>query len=137
MKQIYENRKERDEYDIFGEQVACKLRKLPTNHGKITAQHLINNILWESELGNYDYPNNNVMDMTPTPGLKYNNFIAPIPNQYSNSYNIQPPVTNHYFIPLQLSLDKSTPSLSQTNPSSSSIMQPKTSQLQENNYSHF
>lgn len=44
----------RDEYQIYGELVACKIRKLPTAHAKNTVQHLINNILYEASLGKYN-----------------------------------------------------------------------------------
>lgn len=50
------NRSERYEYTLFGEQIACKIRKLPTEYSRITAQHHINNLLYEAQLENYNYP---------------------------------------------------------------------------------
>lgn len=47
--------------------MAIKLRKLPTIYGKITTQHLINNFMWEAELGKYDNPTSS------NPGVNFNN----------------------------------------------------------------
>lgn len=46
----------RDEYDIFGELVAHKIRCLNTHFAKATVQHQINNILYDAQVGKYDYP---------------------------------------------------------------------------------
>ncbi|XP_032587096.1 putative uncharacterized protein DDB_G0277255 isoform X1 [Drosophila mojavensis] len=43
-----------DEYGVFGEYVAITIRKLKTPKSKIVVKHLINNLLYEAELGNYD-----------------------------------------------------------------------------------
>ncbi|XP_033149509.1 protein kinase 4 isoform X2 [Drosophila busckii] len=43
-----------DEYGVFGEYVAITIRKLKTAKSKIVVKHLINNLLYEAELGKYD-----------------------------------------------------------------------------------
>ncbi|XP_034658528.1 uncharacterized protein LOC117895174 [Drosophila subobscura] len=43
-----------DEYGVFGEYVAITIRKLKTSKSKIAVKHLINNLLYEAELGAYD-----------------------------------------------------------------------------------
>lgn len=45
----------RDEFFIFGEHIANKIRKLPSVHAQNTVQHLISNLLYEAELGKYNY----------------------------------------------------------------------------------
>jgi len=44
-----------DEYGVFGEYVAITIRKLKTSKSKIVVKHLINNLLYEAELGKYDH----------------------------------------------------------------------------------
>ncbi|XP_017060031.1 homeobox protein cut [Drosophila ficusphila] len=44
-----------DEYGVFGEYVAITIRKLKTPKSKIVVKHLINNLLYEAELGKYDH----------------------------------------------------------------------------------
>ncbi|EDV97102.1 GH14852 [Drosophila grimshawi] len=43
-----------DEYEVFGEYVAITIRKLKTPKSRIVVKHLINNLLYEAELGKYD-----------------------------------------------------------------------------------
>ncbi|XP_059216251.1 rho GTPase-activating protein gacZ isoform X2 [Stomoxys calcitrans] len=43
-----------DEYGVFGEYVAITIRKLKTSKAKIVVKHLINNLLYEAEMGKYD-----------------------------------------------------------------------------------
>lgn len=45
----------RDEFNIFGEHIANKIRKLPTAHAQNTVQHLISNLLYEAELGKFNH----------------------------------------------------------------------------------
>ncbi|KAL4131019.1 hypothetical protein QTP88_008379 [Uroleucon formosanum] len=57
MKSINESRKERnerknDDFDAFGGIVARKVRGLRTHYAQCTIQHLINNLLYDGELGN-------------------------------------------------------------------------------------
>lgn len=53
---LIRNRKDVDEYTLFGEQIAFKLRTLKTDYARITVQHHINNLIYEAQLGKYDYP---------------------------------------------------------------------------------
>ncbi|CAH1987460.1 unnamed protein product [Acanthoscelides obtectus] len=46
----------RDEYNIYGELVGHQIRSLSTKFAKVTAQKLINDILFNAKLGKYDYP---------------------------------------------------------------------------------
>jgi len=56
MKSVVNRQEKRDEYYVFGEMIACKIKKLPTDYSKSTVQHLINNILYDAELGKYNNP---------------------------------------------------------------------------------
>uniref|UniRef100_A0A6P7GSR3 Uncharacterized protein LOC114325862 n=1 Tax=Diabrotica virgifera virgifera TaxID=50390 RepID=A0A6P7GSR3_DIAVI len=47
MKSVYE-KKERDEYDVFGEMVANNIRSLKTEYSRITVQQQITNILFDA-----------------------------------------------------------------------------------------
>ncbi|CAH1970882.1 unnamed protein product [Acanthoscelides obtectus] len=46
----------RDEYNIYGELVGHQIRSLSTEFAKVTAQKLINDILFNAKLGKYYYP---------------------------------------------------------------------------------
>ncbi|KAL4113003.1 hypothetical protein QTP88_016712 [Uroleucon formosanum] len=105
MKKLFNERNDRNEYHIFGEQVGCKVRKLSTNYSKITVQHFINNILWEAELGKYDNlpvnqfnPITNSSPLTVSPA--FNNYIyglIPSTSTQHHSFNIQPSIENNIF----------------------------------------
>lgn len=56
MKSLVNKQGQRDEFHVFGEHVANKIRKLPTDYAKSTAEYLINNILYEAETGKYNFP---------------------------------------------------------------------------------
>ncbi|CAH1970835.1 unnamed protein product [Acanthoscelides obtectus] len=56
MKTIYHNKMERDGFHIFGELVSNKLRNLKTDYARNTVEHMISNILFEANMGKYDYP---------------------------------------------------------------------------------
>lgn len=47
---------EKDEYTLFGELVAIKLRQLTTEHAKIVVQHIINTTLFDGQMGKYNSP---------------------------------------------------------------------------------
>lgn len=47
---------ERDEYEVFGEHVAHKIRKLSNQRAKAVVQHLISNTLFDAEMGKFDLP---------------------------------------------------------------------------------
>ncbi|KFM62349.1 hypothetical protein X975_12306, partial [Stegodyphus mimosarum] len=46
--------RKKDECDIFGEYIACKLRRISSPHAKSIVEHLINNIIFQAEMGRYD-----------------------------------------------------------------------------------
>lgn len=52
---LIRNRQGVDEYTLFGEQIAIKLRSLKTDYARITVQHHINNLIYEAQMGKYDY----------------------------------------------------------------------------------
>lgn len=54
MRSFTSNKVEKDEYTLFGEQVALKIRKLTTPYAKFTVQNIINNTLFEAETGKFD-----------------------------------------------------------------------------------
>lgn len=45
-----------DKFDIIGELVAQKLRSLPTPYAQCTVEHLIHNLLYDAEMGQYNEP---------------------------------------------------------------------------------
>ncbi|XP_035230340.1 uncharacterized protein LOC118202289 isoform X2 [Stegodyphus dumicola] len=46
--------RKKDECDIFGEYIACKLRRISSPRAKSIVEHLINNIIFQAEMGRYD-----------------------------------------------------------------------------------
>lgn len=72
---------EKDEHNIFGEHVAHKIRKLHTNYSKNTVQYLINNILYEAELGKYNDPPPNQSSYFNN----NNNYSSTLPGYYSQA----------------------------------------------------
>lgn len=54
MRSISNKRAEKDEYSLFGEQVAMKLRKLVSPYARFSAQNVINNALFDAEMGKFD-----------------------------------------------------------------------------------
>ncbi|XP_055378764.1 uncharacterized protein LOC129610269 [Condylostylus longicornis] len=48
------NNRDRDEFVIFGENVAVTLKNLKNSKSKIIAKHMINNILFEAQMGKFD-----------------------------------------------------------------------------------
>ncbi|KAI4460866.1 hypothetical protein MML48_5g00012963 [Holotrichia oblita] len=87
---------ERDEYSVFGEQVAIKVRKLKSPHAKFMIQSVINSALFEAEMGKYDsFPVPKFQ--SPTPNY---NFVPPLPNvntyysRFQLPVNISCPPTN-------------------------------------------
>ena len=74
MKSINESRTERsqiDDFDAFGDVVARKVRGLRTHYAQCKIQHLINNLLYDDELGKYDFP-----PQTFEVPTNYNNYIG-------------------------------------------------------------
>lgn len=57
MKSIKKSRMERkDEFDVFGDLMARKLRVLRMRYAQCTVQNLMTNLLYEGEMGKYDEP---------------------------------------------------------------------------------
>lgn len=54
LQSVNASRKTKDQYDIFGEYVASKIRNLKSDYAKATMQHEINNLLYFGDLGRYD-----------------------------------------------------------------------------------
>lgn len=52
-------KKHLDDFDVFGDLVARKLRRLSTRYARCTTQNLIHNLLYEAEIGKFDEPNEN------------------------------------------------------------------------------
>lgn len=44
-----------DEFGVFGEYVGITIRKLKTTKARVVIKHLINNLLYDAEMGRYDY----------------------------------------------------------------------------------
>ncbi|XP_043263447.1 uncharacterized protein LOC122403782 [Colletes gigas] len=75
LKHMYSNKKIKDEYDLYGEQVAIKIRKLQTPQSRAIVQHLINTTLFEAEMGKYNnFPSFN----NPNPNPYTHNYTSPI-----------------------------------------------------------
>lgn len=55
-----------EEFTLFGKQVALRLKNLPTAHAKIMVQHVINTVLFEGELGKYNYPKDSAEGRDPS-----------------------------------------------------------------------
>ncbi|ESO08647.1 hypothetical protein HELRODRAFT_169535 [Helobdella robusta] len=49
----------KDEFQIYGEFVACKLRSLPSQLLRSTVQHRISDVIYQAEIGNFDNYNVN------------------------------------------------------------------------------
>uniref|UniRef100_A0A6P7GRR9 Uncharacterized protein LOC114345629 n=2 Tax=Diabrotica virgifera virgifera TaxID=50390 RepID=A0A6P7GRR9_DIAVI len=56
MRSITTKRAEKDEFSLFGEQVAMKLRKIVSPFARFSVQNIINTVLFEAEMGKYDNP---------------------------------------------------------------------------------
>lgn len=56
MKKVYERRSVKDEFSVFGEQVAEQLRHLPTAYSQLVVQQIINTTLFDARVGKYNHP---------------------------------------------------------------------------------
>lgn len=56
---VQEMCEEKDEYEVFGEYIAAKVKSLNTQYAKATVKHMINNIIYRAELGGFDNPSEN------------------------------------------------------------------------------
>ncbi|KAG5876816.1 hypothetical protein JTB14_014146 [Gonioctena quinquepunctata] len=112
MRSIQSNKAEKDEYSLFVEQVAIKLRKINSPQARLTVQHIINQALFDGEMGMYSHNtpahanyrntntptghfgpqfpyytyNNNTHDTTSTPlsSPSYSASQSPVQSQYSS-----------------------------------------------------
>lgn len=71
MKSLYQKNEVKDEFEIFGQHVACKIRKLSTSYAKSTVQYHINNIIYQAELGQYDQPLQTQFNTYQKPSFNY------------------------------------------------------------------
>lgn len=46
----------KDEYEVFGEYIAAKVKSLSTQYARATVKHMINNVIYRAELGAFDNP---------------------------------------------------------------------------------
>lgn len=105
LKQIHESRQARDEYDLFGGQVAAQLRKLPTEYSKIMTQQIINTTLFEARLGKYNAPTSSFspgpsvsnfnISTTKWPQNNFPSYAPSVPVQ-SSHISAQPINTSHF-----------------------------------------
>lgn len=88
LRSIQSNKKEKDEYDSFGEQVAIKLRKITSPQARFEAQQIINKTLFEAEMGinthQQTYPN-----IFPSTYQNYQPQLSPYPLTQSPTLNSQ------------------------------------------------
>nr|XP_022901655.1 uncharacterized protein LOC111414527 [Onthophagus taurus] len=86
LRSLNTRKQEKDEFAIFDEQVAIKVRKLPCAHARFMVQHIITNTLFEAEMGKYD---------KPFFGAQQYHYPQPQPMVYANySTNLRPPTTS-------------------------------------------
>lgn len=64
MKSMYEKR-ERDEYDVFGEMVAHNIRNFTSDYSKVTVQQQITNLLYEAR--KFQFSQHNTRSFVPVP----------------------------------------------------------------------
>lgn len=112
MKSMVNRQEKRDEYYVFGEMIACKIKKLPTEYSKSTVQHLINNISYD-ELGKYNNPTQQYNYIMPySQPLQTSNCNQPqsllSENMYQNSKCTSSPSSS-------LSYNAPTPTMSEEN----------------------
>lgn len=128
MKSINESRKERnerknDDFEAFGDIVARKVRGLRTHYAQCTIQHLINNLLYDGELGKHDVPpqtfqvhtnyNNNYIDGSAASTSSNQTLAESLAINYhdESSYAIKIPYSNP---PSITDMTETTPELWET-----------------------
>lgn len=100
LRSIQSKKKEKDEYDSFGEQVAIKLRKITSPQARFQAQQIINKTLFEAEMGmaGYSYNANTHQQTYPNifpstnqnyPQQTYQPQLSPYPLTQSPTLNSQ------------------------------------------------
>lgn len=56
MRDVQQGKSVRDQYALFGEQVGMQIRDLPTPYSRKVVKQIINTVLFDAEMGKYDYP---------------------------------------------------------------------------------
>jgi hypothetical protein len=79
MRDIQGEKSVRDQYALFGEQVGMQIRDLPTPYSRKVVKQIINTVLFDAEMGKYDYPSTISSQPYPEPHL-YANFGTQIPS---------------------------------------------------------
>lgn len=93
-KSLYQKNEDKDEFDNFGQHIACKIRKLSTSYAKNTVQNLITNLIYQAELGQYDQPSQSVTYIHQTP--YFNHQLNPCQSvSASNSSQLPIPITSY------------------------------------------
>ncbi len=134
MKNIFVKKQEkRNEYEVFGEQIALKIQKLSSERVRNIVQFKINSILFDAEMGRYEYTHafpppssvsytpfstNTQYQMHPTHANSPHNPNPTSPLQIQNHFN---PETSNYSAASSLSPDvnpSSYPNTSTTSPAS-------------------
>lgn len=73
MKSMYEKR-ERDEYDVFGEMVAHNIRSLKSDYSKLTVQQQITNILFDAR--RCHLTQGTAQSFTPVPSTSASSWVS-------------------------------------------------------------
>lgn len=76
MRSVQSKGQEKDEFALFGEQVALKLRKIDSPYARFSVQNVINKALFEGEMGYFNYPSAHsyespVASSSPSPVYQY------------------------------------------------------------------
>ncbi|KAG8332140.1 uncharacterized protein LOC124372360 [Homalodisca vitripennis] len=83
MRSIQGRHKGMDQFKSFGEQVGLRIKDLPSSNAQKIAKHLISNILFEAEMGKYDYGNpiggSYSQPFYPTPNYVQQPISVPMP----------------------------------------------------------
>ncbi|XP_013189632.1 uncharacterized protein LOC132903440 [Amyelois transitella] len=108
MTEVYKNRSDKDEFSLFGDQVAVKLRKIYCPYARLTLQNKINTLLMEGELGVYDSYNYYRPDTSTSSATNdgTNNFVPDSDKQGYISINNNKPALIDNSQETQLSVPK-------------------------------
>lgn len=97
MKDIQAGKSERDQYTVFGEQIGMQIRDLPSLYARKVVRQIISTVLFDAEMGKYDYPPTtssqpspvaHMYSQPPTFGVS---MYTPIPGTSSISQTYQVP----------------------------------------------
>lgn len=91
LRPIQTRKNDKDEYTLYGKQVAIKLRNITSPQARFSVQQIINNVLFEAEMGHFSYnsqPNFSGLPTFQPPCNSQANFYGqPI---FQPPYNSQP-----------------------------------------------